>query len=147
MLLTLFLRCQLSIVVVYTLDIFVVKRIVFRPQPSCLPRPRSSGLYSCHAARPSLLVRRWVGRPIYFSGEAHYFFIGPLFSVKKTMGLPTEWPPHGYMYNVGLNVRGESLTLRSCCSRILLLFCCYCSTLQHCSVPNVNPTSYINRRF
>ena len=25
-----------------------------------------------------------------------------------------------------------------CCSRIPLLFCCYCSTLQHCSVPNVN---------
>ena len=24
-----------------------------------------------------------------------------------------------------------------CCSRIPLLFCCYCSTLQHCSVPNV----------
>ena len=39
---------------------------------------------------------------------------------------------------VGLNVRGESLTLRSCCLRILLLFCCYCSTLQHCSVPNVH---------
>ena len=39
---------------------------------------------------------------------------------------------------VGLNVRGESLTLRSCCLRILLLFCCYCSTLQHGSVPNVH---------
>ena len=24
-----------------------------------------------------------------------------------------------------------------CCSRILLLFCCYCSTLQHCSRLNV----------
>ena len=36
-----------------------------------------------------------------------------------------------------LTLGGGSLTLRNCCSRILLLFCCYCSTLQHCSAPNV----------
>ena len=36
-----------------------------------------------------------------------------------------------------LNVGGKSLTLGSVCSRILLLFCCYCSTLQHCSALNV----------
>jgi hypothetical protein len=40
-------------------------------------------------------------------------------------------------YGAELNVGGKSRTLGSVCLRILLLFCCYCSTLQHCSVPNV----------
>ena len=36
-----------------------------------------------------------------------------------------------------LNVKGKFLLLSYCCSEILLLFCCYCSTLQHCSALNV----------
>ena len=52
-----------------------------------------------------------------------------------------KMPQKGSFWGSGgfrrLNVGGKSLTLGSVCSRILLLFCCYCSTLQHCSVPNV----------
>ena len=41
--------------------------------------------------------------------------------------------------DVTVGVTATSRLHRSyCCSRIPLLFCCYCSTLQHCSVPNVN---------
>ena len=72
-------------------------------------RVRGSRVRRRRARRRLLLVRRW-GRGR-FSNLANSSFI---------------------------NVRGESRTLRSCCSRILLLFCCYCSTLQHCSVPNVH---------
>ena len=63
-------------------------------------RVRGSRVRRRRARRRLLLVRRW-GRGR-FSNLANSSFI---------------------------NVRGESRTLRSCCSRILLLFCCYC--IQH----------------
>ena len=36
------------------------------------------------------------------------------------------------------NFRSVHTYITNCCSRLLLLFCCYCSTLQHCFPLNVS---------